>query len=123
MLQDTPGLASSQVHKAICKHVAAQDQAYLRHIQDPRKHCFKTDNIDPRVDVCLIFLNPHAVSAQEVKLMQGMGKLCVPVIPLIAKVRCCSCTCTVSPLSDPGNVTSYGIAPYHMTHQHVTDIR
>lgn len=90
LLQDTPGLSSRQAHKAICKHVAAQDQEYLKHEQDARKDCLMADTMDPRTDVCLMFLNPHAVSPQEIALMQGMSKLHVPVIPVISKVRRCS---------------------------------
>ncbi|KAL3158508.1 hypothetical protein ABBQ38_010738 [Trebouxia sp. C0009 RCD-2024] len=82
--QDTPGLASEQVVKAICKYAAKQDQDYLQD-QDLRRQYVMADSFDKRVDVCLFFLNPHFVKFEELALMKGMSKLGVPVIPVIAK--------------------------------------
>lgn len=78
---------SRQVVTAICKHVAAQDRDHLNHDQDPRQDWLMSAKEDLRVDVCLMFLNPHVIKAREVALMEGMRKLGVPVIPVIAKVR------------------------------------
>lgn len=92
--QDTPGLASEQVVKAICKYAAKQDQDYLQD-QDLRRQYVMADSFDKRVDVCLFFLNPHFVKFEELALMKGMSKLGVPVIPVIAKVRLQRSACCV----------------------------
>ena len=110
-MQDTPGLASRQVVEAICKHAAAQDQNYLKHDQDPRRHWLMADREDAHIDVCLMFLNPHVIEAKEVSLMQGMCKLGVPVIPVIAKVRLYTSVCTLitqlDQVSTPSKSSTY----------------
>ena len=91
-IQDTPELESKQVHKAICDYVAAQDKRYLNQQQESVENCSISEKKDPRVDVCLAFLNPHAVKAHDIALMQDMSKLGVPVVQVIAKVRHYTCS-------------------------------
>lgn len=47
---------------------------------------------DPRVDVALLFLAPHAMRPQDLEMMLALSEL-LPVLPIIAKVRLGSPLC------------------------------
>ena len=85
MVQETPGLHHSLAQPAILSYINAQLQQWLHADQDPSRGAPVALMKDPRVDVCLYFIAPHALKPQDVAFMQELSAL-VPVIPVLAKV-------------------------------------
>jgi Septin len=88
-LQDTPGLNSQEDVEVVLDYVRAQLQAYIAAEEDPRRSQPMSRLPDPRVDVVLYLVAPHALKPQDIVAMTRLSLL-VPVVPLLAKVRCYS---------------------------------
>ncbi|KAK9824081.1 hypothetical protein WJX72_007600 [[Myrmecia] bisecta] len=83
-VQDTPAYTGEGMAERILAYVKDQQRAYMAAELDPQRSRPVGELADPRVDVCLFFVPPHALKGQDVAFMEQLSEL-VPVVPLLAK--------------------------------------
>lgn len=84
-VQDTPGLNTQEDVEVVLDYVRAQLQAYMAMEENPRRDLPMSRLADPRVDVALYLIAPHALKPHDVVAMTRLSLL-VPVVPVLAKV-------------------------------------
>lgn len=89
-MQDTPGLNTQEDLEVVLDYVRAQLQAYMATEENPRRDLPMSRLADPRVDVALYLIAPHALKPHDVVAMTRLSLL-VPVVPVLAKVIACAC--------------------------------
>jgi septin family protein len=60
-MQDTPGLNTQEDLEVVLDYVRAQLQAYMAMEENPRRDLPMSRLADPRVDVALYLIAPHAL--------------------------------------------------------------
>jgi hypothetical protein len=83
--QDTPVLNTPEDVEVVVDYVRAQLHAYVSTEEDPERCQPMSRLADPRVDVALYFIAPHALKPQDIDAMARLSLL-VPIVPLLAKV-------------------------------------
>jgi hypothetical protein len=99
-MQETPGLKGNahDCANALCNYLHQEQQQYAE--QELGIHIPRDNLLDGRVDVVLYFLPINArISEDDLDtiVMNAMSEY-APVIPVMARVRCCFSLCTGRPL-------------------------
>ena len=85
-VQDTPGYESSRVQQQILDYARSQDAAFFATEEDAERTLPMAMQADPRVNLCLAFLDPHVLKTEDLNLIKEMSLAGIPVIPIVAKV-------------------------------------
>eukprot|EP00884_Botryococcus_braunii_P007002 jgi/Botrbrau1/16302/Bobra.0066s0071.1 len=83
-LQDTKGFTSLEEALPVLEAIQVQSESYFKTEQDGKRTQPMAMLMDPRVDLCLYFLPPHAIHPLDVEIMGRISQL-VPVVPIISK--------------------------------------